>query len=56
MVKATLNSIPGRDKISEKIADDPENVKHVQDELKTVEEKMTEKVMAVVGDIKLQTF
>lgn len=56
MVKATLNSIPGRDKISEKIADDPENVKHVQDELKTVEEKMTEKVKAVVGDITLQTF
>lgn len=56
MVKATLNSIPGRDKISKEIANDPENISDVQDALKTAEEKMAEKVNAVVGKIELQKF
>lgn len=56
MVKATLASIPGREKISEKIANDPANIQHVQDTLKTAEEKMAEQVKAVVGDITLKTF
>ena len=53
---ATLNSIPGRDKISKEIANDPENISDVQDALKTAEEKMAEKVNAVVGKIELQKF
>ena len=56
MVKATLNSIPGRDKISKEIANDPENINDVQDALKTAEEKMAQKVSAVVGKMELQKF
>ena len=56
MVKATLASIPCREKISQEIANDPENISHVQDAMKTAEEKMAEKVEAVVGKIDFKTF
>ena len=56
MVKITLASIPSREKISKEIATDPENIQHVQDALKTAEEIMAEKVEAVVGKIKFETF
>ena len=55
-VKAALDSIKGRDKITEQIANDPENVNHVQSELKTAEEKIAEKVKAVVGEVELKKF
>jgi ATP-dependent protease ClpP protease subunit len=56
MVKATLASIPCREKISQEIANDIENISHVQDAMKTAEEKMAEKVEAVVGKIDFKTF
>lgn len=56
MVKATLASIPGRDKVSKEIANDPENISHVQDAMKTAEEKMAEKVQAVVGEVEFKKF
>lgn len=56
MVKATLASIPCREKISQEIANDTENISHVQDAMKTAEEKMAEKVEAVVGKIDFKTF
>lgn len=56
MVKATLASIPGRDKISKEIANDPDNIQHVQDAMKTAEEKMAEKVEAVVGKMEFNKF
>ena len=56
LVKATLASIPGREKISQEIASDPENMQHIQNELKTAEEKMAEKVEAVVGKMEFKTF
>lgn len=56
LAKSTLDSISGRDKISAKIANDPDNINRIQEEVKTVEEKMTEKVKAVIGDIKLKKF
>lgn len=56
LAKSTLASISGRDKISAKIANDPDNVQHVQEAVKTAEERMTEKVKAVVGELTLQKF
>lgn len=56
VVKATLASIQGRDKISKEIASDPENIQHVQDAMKTAEEKMAEKVEAVVGKVEFAKF
>ena len=56
MVKATLNSIPGRDKISKEIANDPDNKEDAQAALKTAEQKMAEQVNAVVGKMELQKF
>ncbi len=56
VVKATLASIQGRDKISKEIASDPKNIQHVQDAMKTAEEKMAEKVEAVVGKIEFEKF
>ena len=56
VVKATLNSIQGREKISEVIAQDPENHKDAQDAVKTAEEKMAEQVEAVVGKVELKSF
>lgn len=49
MVKSVLASIQGRDKITDEIANDPENVKRVQDELKTAEERMAAEVEKVLG-------
>ena len=49
MVKSVLASIQGREKITEEIANDPENAKRVQDELKTAEERMAAEVEKVLG-------
>jgi hypothetical protein len=49
LVEKTLNSIPVPDKISKEIAADPENVQAAADAAKTAEEKIAEKVTAVVG-------
>lgn len=49
MVKSALASIQGRDKITQEIANDPENAKRVQDELKTAEERMAAEVEKVLG-------
>lgn len=56
MVKKTLDSIPGRDNIVDKIAKDPENKNDAEEAMKDVNAKLAEKVKAVVGDITLQTF
>jgi ATP-dependent protease ClpP protease subunit len=54
LVENTLNSIPVPDRISREIALDPENVQAaaaaVQNAAKTVEEKISEQVNAVVGE------
>lgn len=55
-VKATLDSIPARQVISEEIKNDPQNQAHADEALKTAQEKMVEKVKSVVGDVKLLTF
>lgn len=49
MVKSTLNSIAKRDKISEKIANDPANVDAAKDGLTEAERRMAENVQAAVG-------
>jgi hypothetical protein len=54
LAENTLNSIPVPDKISREIAADPANVQAAtaaaQNAAKTAEEKITEKVQAVVGE------
>ena len=50
LVQSTIDSIPARDKISEQIAHDPGNVQAAAHAAKTAEEKMAEKVAAVVGE------
>lgn len=49
LVQDTIGSIPAREKISEQIATDPDNVKAAADALKSVGQKMAEQVEAVVG-------
>ncbi len=49
LAKKTLASIPEREQITKEIAKDPENIQAAANATKTVEEKMTEKVQAVVG-------
>lgn len=55
-VKATLDSIQAREKITETIASDPNNVSKKEETLKTVEDKMKEDVEAVVGKVELKKF
>lgn len=55
-VQTTLESIPAREVISQQIASDPQNKANADDALKTAQEKMAEKVKAVVGDVQLKTF
>lgn len=50
LVQNTINSIPAREKISEEIAADPANVQAAAAAMKSAEEKMAEKVSAVVGE------
>lgn len=49
LAEKTLASIPARDTITKEIADDPANVGAAKEASKTAEEKMAEKVKAVVG-------
>lgn len=50
LAQNTLNSIPAREKITEEIASDPTNVVDAVNASKTVEEKVAQKVQAVVGE------
>lgn len=56
MVKKTLASIPGRVDIVAEIAKDPENKEHMEEAMQSAEEKMAEKVKAVIGDVTLKKF
>lgn len=56
MVKATLDSIQAREKISEQIANDPANAQAAANAMKTAEQKMAEEVEKVVGKIELKKF
>lgn len=54
--KRVLDSIPAREKISQKIAEDKSNMAKAQDDMKSVEDEVKEKVEAVVGkDFKFRT-
>lgn len=50
LAQNTLNSIPAREKITKEIASDPTNVVDAINASKTVEEKVAQKVQAVVGE------
>ena len=50
LAEKTLSSIPAREKITHEIAADPDNVQAAKKAAKTAEEKMAEKVNAVVGE------
>lgn len=50
LAESTLNSIPAREQITQEIANDPKNIQAATETIKTVEEKMSEKVNAVVGE------
>lgn len=56
MVKKTLASIPSRVDIVAEIAKDPENKEHMEEAMQSAEEKMAEKVKAVIGDVTLKKF
>ena len=49
LAEKTLASIPAREIITKEIADDPANIDAAKEAAKTAEEKMAEKVKAVVG-------
>ncbi|MCD8080674.1 MAG: Clp protease ClpP [Bacteroides sp.] len=49
LVKQTLDSIPARQQITREIATDPANVQAAAESTKTLEDKLAEKVTAVVG-------
>lgn len=55
-VKATLDSIQAREVITETIAKDPANASKKEETLKTVEDKMKEKVEEVYGKMELKKF
>ena len=50
LAEKTLASIPAREKITQQIATDPANVQAATEAVKTAEEKMAEKVKAIVGE------
>lgn len=50
LAESTLSSIPAREKITQEIANDPQNIQAASQTVKTVEEKMADKVKAVVGE------
>lgn len=50
LAESTLSSIPAREQITKEIANDPQNVQAASETVKTVEEKMADKVKAVVGE------
>lgn len=50
LAEKTLASIPAREKITHEIATDPDNVQAAKTAARTAEEKMAEKVDAVVGE------
>lgn len=50
LAEKTLASIPAREKITQQIATDPDNIQAATEAVKTAEEKMAEKVKVIVGD------
>ncbi len=56
MVKTTLASISGRQKVSEEIANDPANIEAAKETLKTVQDKVDEAVAKVVGNFEFKKF
>lgn len=50
LAESTLNSIPAREQITLEIANDPKNIQDATEAIKTVEEKISEKVNTVVGE------
>jgi len=56
LVEKTLAGLAPRDKVTEEIAKDPENVEAAAKSMKSTEEALAEKVKAVVGDIEFKTF
>lgn len=56
LVEKTLAGLSPRDKITEEIANDPENVDAAQKSMKTTDEELAEKVKAVLGDYELKKF
>lgn len=55
-VKTTLASIQAREKITEKIAEDPANVSDIEDTMKDVDAKMREAIKAKLGDVTFEKF
>lgn len=56
LTKSTLESIPARDKISEKIAGDKTNKDNIEATMTEVEAEVEKKVKEVVGEVKLNKF
>lgn len=50
LAESTLESIPARQQISKEIASDPDNVQAAADATKTAQDKIADKVNAVVGE------
>lgn len=55
-VKATLASIQAREKITEEIAKDPENVSHIEDTMKDVDAQMKQAIKDHLGEVKFEKF
>lgn len=55
-VKSTLASIQAREVITDKIANDPSNVSHVEDTLKDVDAQMQAKIEKNLGKVKFEKF
>ena len=56
LTKSTLESIPARDKISEKIAGDKTNKDNIEATMTEVETEVEKRVKEVVGEVKLNKF
>lgn len=55
-VKATLASIQAREKITEKIAEDPENVAKIEDTMNDVDARMKAAIKENLGEVKFEKF
>lgn len=56
LVEKTLAGLAPRDKVTQAIANDPANVDAAAKSMQSTEAQLSEKVKAIVGDVKLQTF
>lgn len=50
LAENTLASIPGRDKISQEIADDPHNIQLAEDGMKSAEQQLADRISHIVGE------